>query len=232
MALDILLHDIEKSLLDIQSDKVTVRTKALESLQHIFDNRSQEVIKVLASKQDVSWRGVYMNLHDAVNAQAARLDDSRCTTATKNRSSDYSNTLMKCINLANSQTQNIAYDVILETAIQSFADVSMRNHFDLCYVQIIRKHILNSRHNLATVKIHQWSRKYWHLYFHWLYFIYQYILEMVSNLYRAFIVFVRFIREKRNAKIKFAGMFPTIDQMWHQIYTFGTRFTSISTERG
>lgn len=159
MALEILVHDIEKHLADIQSDKVTVRSKALDSLQLIFDNRSKEVIKALAGNQDVSWRGIFMHLHDATKAQAIRLDDSRCTAATKNRTGDYSTILMKCINLANSQMQNIAYDVIFETAFQAFGDASSRKHFDLCYVQIIHKHILHSRRNLATVEIHQWSRK-------------------------------------------------------------------------
>lgn len=160
MALEILLLDIEKLLGDIHSDKVTVRTKAFESLQQKFEDRSKEVIRVLATPQDVSWKKVYMSLHEAVKAQAARLDDSRCTTATKNRSNDYTNTLMKCINLANSQRPNITYDVILGSAFDAFGDVSTQKHFDLCYVQIIRKHILNSRHNLATVKINEWSRKY------------------------------------------------------------------------
>lgn len=159
MALEILLHDIEKILGDIQSDKVTVRTKALDSLQQIFENRSEEVNKILAGKQNVSWKGVYQNLHEAVKTQAARLEDSRCTMANRNRSGDYSNSLMKCINLANSKTQNVAFDVILETVFQAFADAPTRKHFDSCYVQIIRKHLLNSRRNLATVKLSQWSRK-------------------------------------------------------------------------
>lgn len=160
MAQEIILRDIERILGEIQSDKVTVRTKALDLLQQIFDNRSSEVSRVLTGgAHDVSWKGVYMSLHDAVKAQATRLDDARCTAATKNRSGDYSTAIMKCINLANSKTQNIIYDVILESAFQAFADVSMRKHYGLCYVQIIRKHVLDSRRNLAVVKIHQWSRE-------------------------------------------------------------------------
>lgn len=159
MALEILVHDIEKHLGVIQSEKVTVRTKALDSLHQIFDNRSTEVIKAVAGNQDVSWKGIFMHLHHATKAQAGRLDDNRCTAATKNRTGDYATILIKCINLANSQTQNIGHDVIFETALQAFGDDSTRKHFDSCYVQIIRKHILQSRRNLATVEIHQWSRK-------------------------------------------------------------------------
>lgn len=160
MSSDILERDIEKLLGDIRSDKVTVRTKALESLQQIFDNRSRELIKLLGTKRDVTWIGLHRNLHDALKAQADRLEDPRCTTATKNRSGDYSTALMKCVDIANAQTQNITYEALLETAFEAFAYNAMRKHFDLCYVQIIRKHVLKSRRKLATVKISQWSRKY------------------------------------------------------------------------
>lgn len=166
MALEILLHDLETILGNIQSDKVTIRTKALESLQQLFDDRSDEVNRVLASKQDVSWKTVYVSLHEAVKAQAIRLDDSRCTTTTKNRSGDYSNALLKCVNLANAKVQNIGHDVILESAFQAFADVSLQKHYALCYVQIVRKQVLNPRHNLAKVKVNQWSRKCCHSHLH------------------------------------------------------------------
>lgn len=160
MSLDILEREIDKQLVDIRSDKVTVRTKALESLHQIFDNRSKELIKLLGTKRGVTWTSLHRNLHEALKAQAERLDDPRCTTATKNRSGDYSTALMKCVDIANAQTQSITYDVLLETAFEAFADNATRKHCDLCYVQIIRKHVLKSRRNLATVKISQWSRKY------------------------------------------------------------------------
>lgn len=225
MALDILLRDIERILGEIQSDKVTVRTKALDLLQQTFDNRSSEVSRVLTGGQDVSWKGVYMSLHEALKAQAARLDDARCTAATRNRSGDYSTAIMKCINLANSKTQNIVYDVILETAFQAFADVSMRKHYGLCYVQIIRKHVLDSRRNLAAVKIHQWSRKCPAFLM-----VILLLLNIEMNHRRTAIVFVRIDREKRNSEIDFAGMFSTSDAVRHRIYAFVHRFASISVK--
>lgn len=164
--MEILLRHIETLLVDIQSDKVTIRSKALDSLQQMFENRSDEVVNVLASNQGVSWNGLFLCLHQSVKAQAARLNEDRCTAATKNRTGDYSNTLTKCIYLANSHTQNITYDAIFDTAFEVFGDVSLRKHFDLCYLQIIRKQILNSCRCLATVKIHQWSRKCCELHFH------------------------------------------------------------------
>lgn len=162
MALEILGRDIEKLLGDIRSYKVTVRTKGLDSLQQIFEGRSRELTELLSSELcgAVTWNSLLRCLHEAVKTQAGRLDDPRCTTATKNRTGNYSTVLRKYLDLANDQTQNIAYDVIFEIAFDAFAGAATREHFDLCYVKIIRKHVLQSCHNLATVKISHWSSEY------------------------------------------------------------------------
>lgn len=162
MALEILGRDIEKLLGDIRSDKVTVRTKALESLQHIFEGRSRDFTELLSTELycGVTWKDLLRSLHEAVKAQADRLDDPRCTTATKNHSGAYLTTLMKYLDLANDQTQNIAYDAIFEIVFEAFAGAATRKHFDHWYVQIIRKHVLKSHRTLATVEISHWHSEY------------------------------------------------------------------------
>lgn len=162
-ALEKLSCDIKQILNDVRIDKVTVRTKSLESLQRIFDERSDELIKLLSYENEISWTDLYHALHEALKEQAIKLDTCKSANSlvtAQNKNGGYISAIQKCINLANSHHLNVSYRMIFQTVFDCFSNKTICKYFDVCYLQIVRKHILDSRCNLAEVKINEWSREY------------------------------------------------------------------------
>lgn len=165
-------------LIDLKSDKATVRTKCLDEFHNIIDNRSKEMCSILgANKKHCStndddddeddhetftWSELFTCLHEALKDQCARIDMSRGAQNQKSqiaKNDTYKEVLRKCINLANEHVPNVSYKKICHAAFECFNVQSIRIYFDALYLQIVRKHILNAKHSLSEIKIDEWSRK-------------------------------------------------------------------------
>lgn len=166
-----ILNSLAKELLvirtEIQSSKPTPRTKALEKLSYIFDNRCEEIVRLLSLayiEAETSWTQLFETLNDALQQQTINLEASKGTAGFKtidNKSNEHINVFQKCINLANRERQNISYRDILDSAFECFKERQMSKYFDLCYLQVVKKNVLQySKGNLAEIKIKDWCRKF------------------------------------------------------------------------
>lgn len=164
-----LLTQIKQIIIDLKSDKVTVRSKGLDEFQNIFDNRSKELSALLRSNNNCgddddpfSWSNLFEEVHAAVKDQCYRIESSNRLQNQKgliSKNDSYKGALRKCINAANEQMPNVSYTNICTAALECFETPCMRNHFDAVYLQIVFKHILNAKHCLNELKIDEWSRK-------------------------------------------------------------------------
>lgn len=159
----ILINEIKQTFIDLKSDKVTVRTKALDNLNNLIDNRSTEINHVLLSDgNDTDWSYVYGELHIAITEQVARLDSSRSTasqSSLQNRNDGFKSALTKCINLANEKAVNVSLQKICSTAFECFGNATFRKYFHTCYLKIVNRKVLNANSNLDELRISDWSRK-------------------------------------------------------------------------
>lgn len=168
--LESLSRELNVFVADIQDEKVTVRTKALEKIQYVIDSRPEEITKLLSLtyfNNQPSWSDLYIALTRAIQSQATRLDKSRNAanlSSQENKNRDYINAIQKLVQLANSSAIQIQFSVIIESAIQCFKEKYIRKYFDLCFLQIVKKHVLCSKGNLADIKPVEWNSKYYFQY--------------------------------------------------------------------
>lgn len=164
-ALRTLLEELHSISMDIENAKPTIRTKALLKLNDIFDNRDEE-LRILFTNSDtesnITWPSLFNSLHTAIGNQTECLktasnSQSSQSTTLQNKNNDHINVFQKCINIANRDEQIISCTAIIEAATHCFTERLMVQHFGLCYLQIVKKNVLQYVHgNLAVIKEDSW----------------------------------------------------------------------------
>lgn len=174
-SMTMLLIQIRQVLIDLKNDKVTARTKALDELTNIFDNRAQDLRATFRSNNNnhmddddrdtFNWSDLFDGLHEAIKDQCMRIGGGRRTQSQKSSNSligkndSYKEVVRKCISLANEDVPSVSYAKICHAAFECFETPAMRSHFDGLYIQIVLKNILNAKHSLSELKVAEWSRK-------------------------------------------------------------------------
>lgn len=167
MASQIALNQmVSQSLLDLKNSKVTIRTKSLDHIQALLNDRPNDLKTAMAyslAYQDaISWDKLYSGLHDAIKDQCDRLD--QCSQSnfatTKNKNDAYKSAISKCIDLATEQQPEIKLRNICSSVLECFENATQCKFFAPCYLKIAHKHILNSKSNLNELKLEEWTRKY------------------------------------------------------------------------
>lgn len=160
-----------EALVDIQhgmrSNKYTVRSKAIDKLQSIIDNRKIEIVKLFGSNNhskssSSSWSQLFDAAHDACIQHVTDIEAKLGLTGLHlivNKTRDHAVVIQKIIANANSEFNQIPYADILEKCFQCFDNRLMVEHFGMCYLQIVQMHLLACKDNLEDVKINEWSRK-------------------------------------------------------------------------
>ncbi|XP_031619505.1 serine/threonine-protein kinase ATM [Contarinia nasturtii] len=176
----LLLIQIRQQLIDIKNDKITVRSKSLDELHNIFDNRAHELRGIFRlnsnnhhhSDEDetdtFNWSELFDGLHDAVKDQCMRIEAGKRAESQKNsllaKNDSYKSLLRKCVSLANEYMPNISYAKICHAAFECFETPTICCHFDGLYLQIVKKDILNAKHSLSELKLAEWSRLLSHIF--------------------------------------------------------------------
>lgn len=159
-----LLNNIKQVLIDLKSDRATVRTKCIDEFHNVLDNRARELRDVIRvnnnrredNEHDLTWSDIFYGLNDAVKEQCGRNGNSR-----SNQKNDaYKEALRKLINVANEHVPNVSYTQICEAAFECFEDATFCYHFGAVYLQIVLKHILNAKHSLSEIDTAGWARKF------------------------------------------------------------------------
>lgn len=166
-----LLTNIKQTVfIDLKSDKVNVRTHSLENIHNIFDNRSEQLCAILrltnnnhSDDDSFSWSELFDGLHEAIKDQCMRIDAGKRSQSQKSlisKNDSYKEALRKCINLANNHIPNVSYTKICHAAFECFEIPAISPYFDVLYLQIVLKHILNAKHSTSELKVTDWSRKF------------------------------------------------------------------------
>lgn len=158
----ILSNEIKQAIIDLKSDKASLRSKGLDNIQQLIDNRSNDIDSILRSNHEdyITWSTLYSELHETIREQCLRLESCRSgssLTTLKNKNDAYKSIFTKCINLANQHNSNVPLRRICETAFECFSNTIFRTYFDGCYLKIINKHVLCTKFNLDSLEVSDWS---------------------------------------------------------------------------
>lgn len=166
-----LLINIKQALIDLRSDKSTVRAHGLQNFHNIFDNRSSDLSVILRpttnSRCDDDddpfiWSNLFDEVHGAIRDQCQRIHASKSSQGQKGliaKNNEYKEALRKCINVANEQNPNVSYKKICHATFDCFDTPAIAQYFDALYLQIVYKHILNAKHSIGELLAADWSRK-------------------------------------------------------------------------
>lgn len=167
-----LLTNIKQVLIDLRSDKTTIRANGLKNFHNILDNRSADlrlVLKATTNRRNddydaddpVTWAFVYDELHIAIREQCQRIDKSSSQSQKSliSKNDEYKGALRKFINAANEKIAHVSYKKICHSAFECFETPAIAAHYDGLYLQIVYKHILNAKHSIGELVLADWSRK-------------------------------------------------------------------------
>lgn len=164
MALQALSTNLLQIQTDIRSTKVQIRHKALDKLDNIFNNREDELETVLSGSTfdaPTTWLQIFDGAHEAIVQQCSKLaSDGKESATMESRNRIHINVIQKTMNLANKNIPKIEANEVLEKCFHCFGTPAISKYFGVCYLQILRKHILSSKSQLGEIKINEWSRKF------------------------------------------------------------------------
>jgi hypothetical protein len=87
-----MLNEIDNLQIELGSDKLTTRSKAFNKLNDILNGRFEELQKVFANNEDLSWESLFTAAHRGVISHSTKLyssqtelneNDTRITTYSK-----------------------------------------------------------------------------------------------------------------------------------------------------
>ncbi|XP_055323121.1 serine/threonine-protein kinase ATM isoform X2 [Sitodiplosis mosellana] len=161
-------------LIDLKSDKATVRTKCLDEFHNIFDSRSKDLCAILRANNNnrsddddhetFTWSELFSGLHEALKDQCMRIDATQNKKSLIAKNNAYKEALRKCINAANEHVPNVSYARICNAAFECFDIPSISIYFDELYLQIVWKHILSAKHSLSEIRVADWSSLLSHIF--------------------------------------------------------------------
>lgn len=161
---------LSENLMTIQrelcSTTYKIRCKAIAKLQSIIDNCNGEILQLLggsihSSSSSTSWSLLFDAAHDACLEHTSNIEAKQGLAGLHlivNRTRDHAINIQKIIATANADFNRIPYACILDKCFQCFDHRYMTEHFGMCYLQIVQKHLLDCKDNLEDVKINEWSR--------------------------------------------------------------------------
>ncbi|XP_058447128.1 serine/threonine-protein kinase ATM [Malaya genurostris] len=161
-SLSILDRDLCGVLTEMRSDKITQRSKAFEKLEAILNNREEDILRYMSEQKfDTNWQDVLEATHHGIHKQNRKmvetnskgssggLPDSKCII--------YIKVIQKVVDLAmNRGTPQIKFSELIKRTLDVLGDPEMLEHFGTCYVQILQKYVLNSKHDLTVITYDEW----------------------------------------------------------------------------
>ncbi|XP_055549557.1 serine/threonine-protein kinase ATM [Wyeomyia smithii] len=161
-SLAVLDRDLCGVLAEMRSEKISQRTKAFEKLELMLDNREEDMLRYMAEqKYDTGWPDLLDAAHHGIQKQNRKLNETSASTgATNNVSSKcyaYIKAIQKIVDLAmNREEAHIKFSELIRRCCDALSDSSMLQNFGVCYVQILQKHVLNSKWDLTVITYDEW----------------------------------------------------------------------------
>lgn len=160
-SLSILDRDLCSILADMRAEKVTQRQKAFEKLELILNSREDDILRYMAEKKfDTSWQDVMDAAHHGIQKQNRKVTDSNAAggMSAEGKNYIYIKVLQGVIDLAmNREEPHIKFADLIKRVTEVLSDSSMLQYFGICYIQILQKHVLNSKWDITVVTYEEWK---------------------------------------------------------------------------
>lgn len=166
-----LCDNLSTIVVEMRSHRAPVRNKSLERLQTIFDNRSDDLVRLLATDAiqqssssssqsmvvDTTWSRLFDSAHEACVQQVTLLETKQAAAGIhliENKNRLHVGVLQKIVEMANNRCDDddgLSNADILERCFQCFGGSRlMRKYFGMCYMQILHLYILPRRQPSGT----------------------------------------------------------------------------------
>ncbi|XP_058819589.1 serine/threonine-protein kinase ATM [Topomyia yanbarensis] len=161
-SLSALDRDLCGILTEMRSEKITQRSKAFEKLDSILHNREEDIIRYMTEQKfDTNWQDVLEAAHHGIHKQNRKLLETNSTGAggvvVDSKCYIYIKVIQQVIDLAmNRGEPQIKFSELIRRIMDVLGDSGMLQYFGTCYVQILQKHVLNSKRDLTVITYDEW----------------------------------------------------------------------------
>ncbi|XP_053693335.1 serine/threonine-protein kinase ATM [Sabethes cyaneus] len=162
-SLAVLDRDLCGVLAEMRSEKISLRTKAFEKLELMLNNREEDMLRYMAEQKfDTGWHDLLDAAHHGIQKQNRKLLETSTSasggaTNVQSKCYAYIKVIQKVVELAmNREQPQIKFSEIIRRTGDVLSDPSMLQNFGVCYVQILQKHVLNSKWDLTVITYDEW----------------------------------------------------------------------------
>lgn len=157
-SLSILDRDLCGILAEMRSEKMTQRQKAFEKLELILNNREEDILRYMAEKKfDNNWQDLLEAAHHGIQKQNRKMFEPNAAASAESKSYIYIKVVQKVVDLAmNRGEPQIQFSELIRRSMDVLSDHAMLRYFGVCYVQILQKHVLNSKWDLTVITYDEW----------------------------------------------------------------------------
>uniref|UniRef100_A0A182M4G9 Serine/threonine-protein kinase ATM n=1 Tax=Anopheles culicifacies TaxID=139723 RepID=A0A182M4G9_9DIPT len=141
-------------LVEMPSEKVTVRQKAFNKMITILNNREEDFLAYMSSDSfETTWSAIFDAAYQGIKKQS-------CTNKgqTQSKHYDFIVVLNKLIELAmGREAPQLTFSQLIGSIVHAVNDQAMREHFGMSFLQVLTKYVLSTRWCLTTVTYDQWK---------------------------------------------------------------------------
>uniref|UniRef100_A0A182VTU2 Serine/threonine-protein kinase ATM n=1 Tax=Anopheles minimus TaxID=112268 RepID=A0A182VTU2_9DIPT len=152
--LSVMDRELCSLLVEMASEKITVRQKAFGKMSTIFNNREEDFLAYMSSDSfETAWSALYEAAFSGIQKQS-------CTNKgqTQSKNHDYLLVLNKLIELAmDREAPQLSFSQLIGSFVHTVNDQAMRENFGVPFLQVLTKYVLSSKWCLTTITHEQWK---------------------------------------------------------------------------
>uniref|UniRef100_A0A182QR64 Serine/threonine-protein kinase ATM n=1 Tax=Anopheles farauti TaxID=69004 RepID=A0A182QR64_9DIPT len=142
-------------LIEMQSEKITVRQKAFSKMVSILNNREEDFVAYMDSESfETDWGAVFNAAYQGIQKHSYS-----SAAQVPGKCQDFILVLQKlgelAMNLADAP--RLSYQQLVGCIVHGITDQAMRDAFGTSFLQLLNKSVLCSQWNLTTVSYEQWK---------------------------------------------------------------------------
>ncbi|XP_041786934.1 serine/threonine-protein kinase ATM-like [Anopheles merus] len=147
-------RDLCLLLVEMSSEKVTVRQKAFNKMSTILNNREDDFLDYMASDAfETQWCAVLDAAYHGIQKQSYAI-----TTQVQSKNHDYVVVLHKLVELAmDRDAPQLPHSQLIGCFVRAINDQAMRDSFGVCFLHVLNKFVLCSKWCLTPVSYEHWK---------------------------------------------------------------------------
>ena len=149
-------RDLCLLLVEMSSEKVTVRQKAFNKMSTILNNREDDFLDYMASDAfETQWCAVLDAAYHGIQKQSYAN-----TAQVQSKNHDYVVVLHKLVELAmDRDAPQLPHSQLIGCFVRAINDQAMRDSFGVCFLHVLNKFVLCSKWCLTPVSYEHWKGK-------------------------------------------------------------------------